>query len=315
MKTQNIEISVLINGNDTTEYRKDDNSYIEARNGTEYAIRLKNHNSFRTLVILGVDGINVIDSKPLGDSPNERGYILEAGIDTIIKGYRVDDVNVAAFKFTSADKSYANKQKGMAGKTNGVISAKVYREKVKDNNWEIWAKKIKEMEEKIDSKPYIVPLRPDYYWWYDSTYTKPYATWSSASASGETHFGSACNDDINLKSHIDLQGGQGILRSCNFTQVVDASAYKQQETKCSVQNAETPFSLGSTFGKKVIQEITEVPFEIGSLLCSIALYYAPRAGLESLGVELKKTTKVSKMPQAFPAAKNKYCEVPSEWTG
>ncbi len=311
MKTNNVELQIVVNDKVIAEYSKDSAIYVEAKNGYEYGIRLKNHNSFKVKVVLGADGINVIDSKPIGDNPNEMGYVLDAGVDTIIKGYRVDNQNVASFKFVEGEKAYANKSKGMNGKTQGVISAKVYAEKIKSPDWKDEIAKLKEEIGRKKNKSDIDFIPVPYYpsWprpWYEPYDTRPWITWcgstTTANASNVTLYNTNLGDNSCIQSNV--------LNDCHVDAInpnIRCVNFQQKE--------ENPFSLGSTFGKKVEQAVTEVAFEVGNLIAELAIYYTTKKGLESLGVEMKKLPKISKMPEAFPAAKNRYCEVPSGWEG
>lgn len=265
---------------------------------------------------MGVDGINVVYGKPLGDNSNEIGYILDAGQITLIKGYRIDDVNVAQFKFTEADKSYANVTKKMGGKTTGVISAKVYTEKVKAFDYEKELAKIhKRLDEQKDNKEYIpYPIYPKRDPWYDEwPYQKPWITWTSPTVWGLS------NSQVTYTCASNNVGGT-ILNNptCNYSQVVGLDESYNQSLNSSIEPAHdtvNAFTLGGSWGKKTEQQIKEITFETGNLLCNLVMYYAAKVGLESLGVEMKKLPKISKRPEPFPAAQTKYCSVPSGWTG
>lgn len=336
MKTNNIELTTLVNGNAVSEYVKDSSTYIEARNGTEYAVKIKNHNGYKVKVIIGIDGINIIDSGCLGNSPDEMGYVLDAYQETIIKGYRINNKDVATFKFTEGKKAYANKEKKMEGKTQGVIACRVYAEKIS------WQKTIKELEDKIDQKkdkwdrnyvpiPYPVPSYPVKPWyqepfWYCTTTTKIGDTCEPASFTCGDNLGnigsSVCRTSIDMMNKSEQLRG---INTCNYMQsdmsnlrpVAKSSQHVNSalRSRSLLSQKETnPFSLGSEWGKKETQEVKEVGFDVGAFVAELVLYYAPRAGLESLGIEFKKLPKITKRPDAFPAA-DKYCSVPSGWTG
>ena len=102
--------------------------YIESRDGTEYAIKVKNNNWWRVEVIAAVDGLSVMNGKLATKS--DSGYVVNGYSELIIKGYRKDMEEVGAFKFTRKYNSYAA-SKGKASNV-GVIAIAVYNEKV---NW------------------------------------------------------------------------------------------------------------------------------------------------------------------------------------
>jgi len=131
---------IKINGKKIQQHFHSGNFWIEGKQGTEYSISLKNNSWKRQLFVISVDGINVISGKP-ADEDTENGYVINGHTSFDLKGFRVNDNDVAAFKFVNKDKSYA---KEIAGSSNncGVIGVKVYDEKVKDwligGNYNAW---------------------------------------------------------------------------------------------------------------------------------------------------------------------------------
>jgi hypothetical protein len=114
------EINVLVNGNKCKTYNHLGKCYIEAKNGSEYVIEIKNGYYGRKLVVASVDGINVMDGNVA--SENGPGYIIQSYSSLKIKGYRYSDSEVAAFKFVNKPDSYANTL------NCGVIGIKIYLE-------------------------------------------------------------------------------------------------------------------------------------------------------------------------------------------
>ena len=58
MKDTHVE--VLVNGKTVRQYQHGAATYIEARAGTEYSIKIKNDTYCRKLAVITVDGLNVI---------------------------------------------------------------------------------------------------------------------------------------------------------------------------------------------------------------------------------------------------------------
>ena len=333
----NVELSVIIGSNAVPEYVKNDSVFIEGREGSEYSLKIKNHNGYRVKVIIGIDGINIVNSELIGDSKDEIGYILEAYQETIIKGYRIDDKSVGSFKFVAKNAAYANTDKGQEGKTTGVIICRVYREK--ESQLDKMAKQLSKLEKDLDNEkfkwpkyvpiyPKVVPHNPWYDPYWEYPYTKPYWTCATqtygtansdivrgvSNSAGATYCatlggGNAQCSATNAKSNPD---NVGTATSVNFVQHLDNKAVCDNQAVEPRQDS--PFSLGSAWGSKVESTVKETKFETGDYLGELILYYTNRAGLESLGIEFKKVAKVSVFPNPAPASK-KYCAVPSGWSG
>ncbi len=142
MHKSNYEVNVLVNGKPVREYYQDGKFYIEARQNTEYSIKLKNHGHKKIMAVISVDGIDVLKGKNATEA--ESGYIVNPYSTTEIKGYRIDDDKVATFKFDDGKKSYSTQveqkfdkkklekvQKGQIApsKNNGVIGVRIWEEK------------------------------------------------------------------------------------------------------------------------------------------------------------------------------------------
>jgi hypothetical protein len=107
-------------------YRKDGRQFVPGRPGARYAVRLRNLTSARVLVVLSIDGVNVIS----GETADWRqvGYVLDPGRSYDINGWRKSNTEVAAFEFAPLERSYAA-QTGRPGNV-GVIGMAAFRERV-----------------------------------------------------------------------------------------------------------------------------------------------------------------------------------------
>lgn len=281
MTSHHIEAEVLVNGKRVAHHKHDGRHFIEGREGTEYSLRLKNDNGYRVKVSVGVDGINVVDSKPLGIGAEEAGYLINAHDSLTIKGYRVSNDEVAAFKFTKADQAYALKDKGLSG-TTGVITVRAFAEK-----------------EKPVPAPSPVVIREDHHHYHDSgwPFRTPWTTtWCSTS---ESKRGAAYGGPLRATA---MSRSADAVQSCASTDSMQFSA--------SLDSApETPFSLGSSWGAKTESRVREVAFEVGAFLTQIDVFYTTREGLKALGVDISRTSAVV-FPDATPG---RYCTPPSGW--
>lgn len=100
-------------------------SYVAGRPGARYALRLRNNSGQRVLVVLSVDGINVVS----GETADWRqvGYVLDPYRSYDINGWRKSNTEVAGFEFAAIERSYAA-QTGRPGNV-GVIGMAVFRER------------------------------------------------------------------------------------------------------------------------------------------------------------------------------------------
>lgn len=155
MHKNNYEVHLLINGKPAREYYHEGKFYVEARKNTEYTIKVKNHGHKKIMAIISVDGIDVLKGRSAIDA--ESGYIINPYSSTEIKGYRINDDNVATFKFDDGKVSYSTQVeqkfdkkkiqevkegKRAPSKNNGVIGVRIWEEKapVEIPDWELRSK-------------------------------------------------------------------------------------------------------------------------------------------------------------------------------
>jgi hypothetical protein len=108
-----------------TTYRKDGRTYIAGRPASRYAIRLANQTGGRVMVVLSVDGVNVITGATA--SVGQSGYVLDPWQSYDIAGWRKSDTAIAAFVFAALGDSYAART-GRPGNV-GVIGMAAFLEK------------------------------------------------------------------------------------------------------------------------------------------------------------------------------------------
>ncbi len=106
-------------------HRHEGRTYVAGRPAARYAIRLANHSAGRVLVVLSVDGVNVVSGETAAAS--QTGYVLDPWQTTDITGWRKSETAVAAFVFAAVSNSYAAR----TGRPDnvGVIGAAVFLEK------------------------------------------------------------------------------------------------------------------------------------------------------------------------------------------
>ena len=99
--------------------------YVAGRPGARYGLRVTNNTGGRVLVVMSVDGVNVLTGQTAGY--NQKGYILRPYVSADVNGWRKSDTQVAAFTFAPLSNSYAAR----TGRPNdvGVIGIAVFTER------------------------------------------------------------------------------------------------------------------------------------------------------------------------------------------
>ena len=105
-------------------YAFKDRFYVQGSASERYTIRVTNPTPNRVEAVVTVDGLDVIDGED-GDL-HKRGYVGPPNGETRIEGFRTSTDNVATFRFSSVDGSYAG-QKGKA-RNVGVIAVAIFEE-------------------------------------------------------------------------------------------------------------------------------------------------------------------------------------------
>ena len=120
------EVQILVNGRPLEEYYARGKSYVEAIEGAEYEVRIRNPLPFRVAVALAVDGLNTIDARRT-TAWNASKWVIEPYGTIDITGWQMSSERARRFYFTSERDSYGAK----LGKTSnlGVVSAVFFRER------------------------------------------------------------------------------------------------------------------------------------------------------------------------------------------
>ena len=106
-------------------YRHHGESWVAGRPGARYSIMIQNHRGERLLAVTAVDGINVISGET--GAWGQSGYVFTPGESYEIAGWRKSNAEIAAFNFTSAANSYAERTGRPANV--GVIGVALFLER------------------------------------------------------------------------------------------------------------------------------------------------------------------------------------------
>ena len=274
---------IQINGKAIRKYSHQGNYYVEGRTGTEYSIKITNNYYSRRLFVVSVDGMNVISGKTADEDPH-NGYIVN-GYDTLnLKGFRINNDEVAAFKFVDSKKSYA-KEVTDSKENNGVIGVRVFDEKIYQPTYNYnWTQ---------EKGNYYDPTTPPW---------KSSPIWMNHD--NMPMYGSSC-DDVYKGDMLSLSddSSSDTMKCCSYSSNVLRSA--------DAKPAE--FNLGTGWGGKQVQKVQEVAFEVGTLVNTDLVYYATKDQLEKMGVDMGSTKKIRTMTSAF--GEKKYCPIPRGWKG
>ncbi len=122
---QRFEVQILVDGVPLGEYYARGKTYVEAIEGAEYEVRIRNPLPCRVAVALSVDGLNTIDARRT-TAWNASKWVIEPYGTINITGWQMSSERARRFYFTSERDSYAAKL-GQASNL-GVVSAAFFRE-------------------------------------------------------------------------------------------------------------------------------------------------------------------------------------------
>jgi hypothetical protein len=112
------------NGESLPTYGLKDRFYVQGNAGERYVIRITNPTEHRIEAVVSVDGLDVVDGEA-GDL-HKRGYVIPPHGETRVEGFRTSTADVATFRFSSVDGSYAG-EKGNP-RNVGVIAVALFEE-------------------------------------------------------------------------------------------------------------------------------------------------------------------------------------------
>lgn len=287
------DISILVNGSRCKQYFHEGKTFIEAKDGSEYTIEIKNNTWSRILAVCSVDGLDILTGKSAVES--NPGYVISAYNVGKFDGFRVSDDKIAKFVFGSKGSSYAADKGDGSERNVGVIGVRLFQEKIKPPVYrtEVHHHHYKKTQPfPYDNYPII---------WCDTAFTG--ATSDTATYS--------C-DSIPTKGDTkgDTERGNTV-----YTAAVKSATYgaSVKRRSMSVQNEPLRFfDMGTKWGEAKESKVINVEFERGVLAISTEIFYASRQSLIQMGVPIGNEKQVS-FPEAF--ADSKYAKPPKNWQG
>ena len=107
--------------------KSESRAYLEAVNGENYSIQIRNHSNQRIGLVIAVDGRNIISGKKSNLKHSENMYILGPYETQMYSGWRTSSRNIHRFYFTNIKDSYAHAFDDDSAM--GVIAVAVFEEK------------------------------------------------------------------------------------------------------------------------------------------------------------------------------------------
>jgi hypothetical protein len=122
------DVNILVDGTPQPRYPHGGRWYVEAYDGREYAIRLRNPYGVRVAIALSVDGLNTIDARET-TAADARKWVLGPYESVTISGWQTSQTEARRFEFTTEGRSYGQ---ALGKATNlGVISAVFFKERLR----------------------------------------------------------------------------------------------------------------------------------------------------------------------------------------
>jgi hypothetical protein len=327
------DLKVTSNGNYLPVYDHKGKLWVEAEEGNEFELVVRNNTEARSLFVMSVDGKNIVTGEKA--SKEGQGYILAPYQISAIEGWRTSNFEIAKFVFTVKENSYSSKV-GDGTSNCGVIGGVVFKEKRvvrRDTNLSVTCDSYNPNND--GSSPRGVPMgssdrgvpisdcEPTGGVNYsancsdagESTRGTTIAT-SNAMGAGFGFGGpiGECMDETEVKTSasLDLHSNDYMTQehSLSFTggeaEAAATFGRKALRSKKSVKKSADPsYQMGAGFGKKQSSVVREAPFErVEPSAHTFVIHYDSRENLIKRGI----ITAVQE-PNPFPAD-NKFCPEP-----
>lgn len=300
------EINILVNGSRCKQYNHNGKVFVEAKQGSEYSIEIKNNAWKRILAVCSVDGLDILNGKPAVE--NGAGYVISGLNSSKFDGFRVSDEKVAKFVFDYKGSSYAASKGDGSERNVGVVGIRLFEEKFvpptpeihhhhHHDHWNPW----KPYWDRTDCPPFNPPTI-----WCDHTYSTSLGGLSGGTLSNSGT--DACGAGHSEKYSCDKIPTKGITRSGLMNAGVTA-----KKMSCNATFSDSlGFDMGTKWGEAKESRVVEVEFERGTLVLNTNIYYASRQSLLEMGVPLGNEKQVS-FPEPF--VDSKYAKPPKNWKG
>jgi len=314
MERKGFSLAVRVHGKTLNEYphinpEGEPEVWVEGRKGKDFVLRIWNHSSRRVRAVVAVDGLDAISGEEASfDSP---GYILDGFEKLDIPGWRLDNDNVAKFKFSKVGKSYTAKA-GKGTDNVGVIGVAFFYEKVKTTLTITQAPPVHH---------HFHTIHHAHHHWQQLFPGSAEVTWTAdpccRQSGTELHVDDVLHSYTNGAAAVDGVAGASCNTSVDMSDITAENCARGGEAvmDCFVTSEVKP-SLGTEFGKEQQHKVREVPFEQARDVPDevLSVRYGTRKELQRRGVNMDRRGKRTKKPNAFPGSE-RGCTPPEGWRG
>ncbi|EKE27710.1 MAG: hypothetical protein ACD_3C00167G0008 [uncultured bacterium (gcode 4)] len=126
MKSQ-LKVEIIANGKPMNIYSHKRRNFVAAEEKTEFGIRVFNSSAMRILAVISIDGLSIVTGQPT--IFDEGGYIISALGNADIRGWRINNEEIASFMFADTPGAYLNRFSIPKPENIGVIEIGLYKEK------------------------------------------------------------------------------------------------------------------------------------------------------------------------------------------
>lgn len=304
------DLNITVNGSRCKQYHHNGKTFIEAKEGSEYVIEIKNNYWKRILAVASVDGLNVLTGKTASET--DTGYIVGSYSAEKIKGFRFSDDEWALFKFGYKfnGNTYAQSKQDGSDKNCGVIGLRLFYE-----NEPLWT-----TYTTVTTTPTYWGTGPQYLSGTCNTGGLNNVTYTSNTS---VNYVAPVEDDTldffpaeysrTLSSDTPKRSFSSKISAQNLSATKGGLCSGNESYACAAapQPQKYDFDMGTEWGRKEASKVRNVTFERGCLAQSFEIYYASRDALIQMGVPVTNTLSVN-LPQSFP---NNYATPPKNWVG
>ena len=100
IRYENFSVDILVDGRPQEEFPARGKTYIEALEGAEYEVRIRNPYPYRVAVALSVDGLNSIDARRTS-AWNASKWVIEPYGTISVGGWQMSSSRARRFYFTT----------------------------------------------------------------------------------------------------------------------------------------------------------------------------------------------------------------------
>lgn len=290
------DINVLVNGNRCKQYLHNGHTFIEAKEGSEYVVEIKNNSWERVLAVISVDGLNILDGESA--EADGAGYIIDKYSSQKFHGYQYSKEKVATFKFgtlgafkndpDTGEKimlGYASSKKDGSEKNVGVIGVKIWNEV--------------EPPPPLNRAPSL----------FGTASWSSYIVSSSYCTTGAYHGGWYGEGRYGYTENVPDVLSQKLCSTTGYSNInISSDTYTCETT--TPPPVVPSFNMETQWGESRTHKIREATFERKELIYSFDIYYTSRSSLLEIGIDLG-TEKRANWPESFKPIR--FAKPPKGW--